>query len=79
MVKRHKEEEIVGVLEFAGRSAEDPELMKWLADHKAQNGGKIRLSRGSTGARVAFSKAADMSSWQRWSEQADKARRSSRS
>ena len=32
--------------------------MQWLAEHKAQNGGKIRVSRGSTGVRVAFSKAA---------------------
>ena len=27
MVKRRKEEEIVGVLEFAGRTSEDPEVM----------------------------------------------------
>ena len=40
MVKRRKEEEIVGVLEFAGRTSEDPEVMKWLADHKARNGGQ---------------------------------------
>jgi hypothetical protein len=76
MVKRRKEEEIVGVLEFAGRNSEDPEIMKWLAEHKAQNGGKIRVSRGSTGARVAFSKAADMALWQARSEQAAKANRS---
>ena len=49
MVKRRKEEEIVGVLEFEGRTSEDPEVMYWLAEHKAQNGGKIRVSRGSTG------------------------------
>ena len=49
MVKRRKEEEIVGVLEFEGRTSEDPEVMNWLAEHKAQNGGKIRVSRGSTG------------------------------
>lgn len=76
MVKRRKEEEIVGVLEFAGRTSEDPEIIKWLAEHKAQNGGKIRVSRGSTGARVAFSKAADMALWQARSEQAAKANRS---
>ena len=79
MVKRRKEEEIVGVLEFAGRTSDDPEVMRWLAEHKAQNGGKIRVSRGSTGARVAFSKAADMALWQAWSEQASKGKRSSRS
>jgi hypothetical protein len=77
MVKRRKEEEIVGVLEFAGRTSEDPEVIKWLAEHKAQNGGKIRLSQGSTGVRVAFSKAADMAFWQARSEQGSKRNRSS--
>ena len=42
MVKRRKEEEIVGVLEFEGRTSEDPEVLKWLAEHKAQNEGWIR-------------------------------------
>jgi hypothetical protein len=68
MVKRQKEEEIVGVLEFDGRTGEDPEVIEWLAEHKARNGGKIRVSRGSTGVRVAFSKAADMAWWQARSE-----------
>jgi hypothetical protein len=45
MVKRHKEERIVGVLEFEGRTSEDPEVMKWVAEHKARNGGKIRVRR----------------------------------
>jgi hypothetical protein len=79
MVKRRKEEEIVGVLEFEGRTSEDPEVMKWLAEHRAQNGGKIRVSRGSTGVRVAFSKAADMALWQSRSQQRGKGPRSSRS
>ncbi len=79
MVKRRKEEEIVGVIEFEGRTSEDPEVMKWLSEHKAQNGGKIRVSRGSTGVRVAFSKAADMAYWRARSERADKGNRSSRS
>jgi hypothetical protein len=68
MVKRQKEEEMVGVLEFKGRTSQDPEVIKWLAEHKARNGGKIRVSRGSTGVRVAFSKAADMAWWQARSE-----------
>ncbi len=72
MVKRRKEEEIVGVLEFEGRTSEDPEVMKWLAEHKARNGGKIRVSRGSRGFRVAFSKEADMALWQARSEQGGK-------
>jgi hypothetical protein len=75
MVKRRKEEEIVGVLEFGGRTSEDPEVTQWLAEHKAQNGGKIRVSRGSTGVRVAFSKAADMALWRARSEQRDKGKR----
>ena len=79
MVKRRKEEEIVGVLEFEGRTSDDPEVMKWLAEHKAQNGGKIRVSRGSTGVRVAFSKAADMALWQARSEQGGKGKRAPRS
>ena len=79
MLKRRKEEKIVGVLEFEGRTSEDPEVMKWLAEHKAKNGGKIRVGRGSTGVRVAFSKAADMALWQARSEQGGKRKRSPRS
>jgi len=73
MVKRRKEDEIVGVLEFEGKTAEDPDVVTWLAEHKAQNGGKLRLSLGSKGVRVAFSKAADMAAWQ--ARQTGKARR----
>jgi hypothetical protein len=50
----------------------DPEVIKWLAEHKARNGGKIRVSRGSTGVRVAFSKEADMALWQARSERGGK-------
>ena len=42
--------------------------MEWLADHKARNGGKIRVSQGGKGVRVMFSKDADMALWQRRSE-----------
>ncbi len=63
MVKRRKEDEFVGVLEFEGRTSDDPDVLTWLADHKAQNGGKIRVSQGGRGVRVAFAKAADMASW----------------
>ena len=79
MAKRRREEEFVGVLEFEGRTSQDPEVMNWLAEHKAQNGGRIRLSRGSTGIRVAFSKAADMALWQARSAQGGKGKRSPRS
>ena len=51
-VKRQKEEEIVGALEFEGRTSEDPEFMDWLADHRARNGGKIKIGKGITGVRV---------------------------
>lgn len=70
MVKRRKEEPIVGVLEFEGRTSEDPEVVKWLAEHKAQNRGKIRLGQGLRGVRVAFSKEADMAAWKARSEHA---------
>jgi hypothetical protein len=68
VVKRRKEEEIAGILEFDGRDAEDPEFLEWVADHKARNGGKIRVSKGGKGVRVMFSKDADMVLWQRRSE-----------
>ncbi len=75
MVKRRKEEDIAGVLEFAGRTSEDPEVITWLAEHKAQNRGKIRVSRGASGIRVAFSKDADMAFWKARSENAAKGKR----
>jgi hypothetical protein len=66
------------VLEFEGRTSEDPEVTKWVVEHKARNGGKIRVSRGSTGVRVAFSKEADMTLWEARSEKAGKGKRSPR-
>ena len=70
MVKRRKEEEIAGVLEFKGRSSEDPEFLSWLADHKANKGRNIRVSQGGTGVRVMFSDKADMALWNARAEQA---------
>ena len=32
MVKRRKEEDIAGVLEFEGHTAQDPEFMDWVAE-----------------------------------------------
>jgi len=72
MVRRRKEEEIAGILEFEGRASDDPELVEWLADHKARNGGKIRVSQGGKGIRVMFSKDADMTLWKLRSDQAIK-------
>lgn len=74
MVKRRKVEEIVGVLEFEGKTTESPELISWLADHKAANGGKIRVGQGGKGVRVAFSKEADMALWRARSEQQTKSK-----
>ena len=79
MVKRRKEEEIAGVLEFEGRTNEDPELMGWLAEHKARNGGKIRVAQGGKGIRVVFSKEADMALWRVRSERAAQGKKSSAS
>ena len=75
MVKRQKMDEFVGLLEFEGRSPEDPEVVAWLADHKARNGSKIRVSKGGKGVRVAFSKEADMAHWKARADQASKARK----
>lgn len=71
MVKRRKQEEIAGILEFAGRTSEDPEFKDWMADHKSRNGGKLRVSKGATGVRVMFSKEADMEFWQARSDLAN--------
>lgn len=72
MVKRRKEEDIAGVLEFEGRTQEDPEFKDWLDDHKARSKGKIRVGQGGKGVRVMFSKEADMALWKARSEQAAK-------
>ncbi len=68
MVKRRKQEDIAGVLEFAGCSSEDPTFKRWVVEHKARNGGTIRMSKGATGVRVMFSKEADMAAWKARSE-----------
>ena len=67
MVRRTKHEEIAGILEFDGRTDQDPEFLSWLADHRDRKGGKIRVSQGGKGVRVMFSKDADMEFWKaRW-------------
>ncbi|WP_043836209.1 hypothetical protein [Muricoccus aerilatus] len=76
MVKRRKQEEIAGVLEFAGCSDEDPTFKRWVAEHRAQNGGNLRMSKGATGVRVMFSKEADMAFWKERSEAEAKDRKS---
>jgi hypothetical protein len=75
MVKRRKQEEIAGVLEFAGCSSEDPTFKRWVAEHRAQNGGNLRMSKGATGVRVMFSKEADMTFWKERAEAEAKERK----
>jgi hypothetical protein len=75
MVKRRKEEDIAGILEFDGRTSDDPEFIEWLADHKARNGAKIRVSQGGKGVRVMFAKDADMAFWKQRSEKSLKAKK----
>ena len=70
MVKRRKEEDSAGVLEFKGLSSDDPDFLAWLAEHKASKGGKIRVAQGGTGVRVMFANAADMATWSARAEQA---------
>ncbi len=77
MVRRRKEEDIVGVLEFEGRTSEDAEFVAWVADHRASNGGKIRVSLGAKGVRVMFGKEADMNAWRLRYEKSEKARKAS--
>lgn len=72
MVKRTKHEDLAGVLEFEGRTAEDPEFIKWLTEHRSRKGGKIRVAQGSKGVRVMFSNAPDMAWWKARSEQVPK-------
>ena len=59
MVKRTRHEDLAGALEFEGRTAEDPEFITWLTEHRARKGGKIRVAQGGKGVRVMFSNAAD--------------------
>jgi hypothetical protein len=77
MVKRRKHEEIAGILEFEGRTSDEPEFLAWMAEHKGRNGGNLRVSKGATGVRVMFSKEADMTFWQARSEQALKEKKRS--
>jgi hypothetical protein len=72
MVKRRKEEDIAGVIEFEGRSADDPEFASWLAEHRARKGGKVRVSLGGTGVRVMFTREGDMALWRARSGKASK-------
>jgi hypothetical protein len=63
MVKRIREEGMAGALEFEGISKDDPQLHAWLDEHRARNGGKIRLGLGGKGVRVMFARDADLQYW----------------
>jgi hypothetical protein len=63
MVKRIKQEDMAGALELEGIGKDDPQLQQWLEEHRARNGGKLRLGLGGKGVRVMFSKSADMALW----------------
>lgn len=73
MVKRIKQEDMAGVLEFEGRTSDDPEFKQWMEEHRARNGGKVRVGLGAKGVRVVFSKEADMAHWKARAEKAAKA------
>lgn len=78
MVKRLKQEDMAGVLEFEGHASDDPEFKGWMEDHKARNGGKVRVSLGAKGVRVMFSKEADMAHWKTRANKAGEATATSR-
>jgi hypothetical protein len=63
MVKRIKEEGVAGALELEGLTKDDPQLQAWLDEHRARNGGKIRVGLGSKGVRVIFVRDADLHHW----------------
>lgn len=77
MVRRHKQEDVAGVLEFEGRTSEDSEIVAWLAEHKARKGGKIRISHGGTGVRVMFTEKADMALWKARADQTQRIKKPS--
>jgi hypothetical protein len=63
MVKRIKEEGMAGAREFEGLSKDDPQLQVWLDEHRARNGGKVRVGLGGRGVRAIFARESDMAFW----------------
>lgn len=63
------------MLEFTGCSQQDPTFKRWIAEHQAQNGGNLWMSKGATGVRVMFSKEADMTFRKERSEKEAKGRK----
>jgi hypothetical protein len=60
MVKRIKQEDMAGALELEGIGKEDPRLQLSLEEHRARNGGKLRVGLGGKGVRIIFSREARM-------------------
>jgi hypothetical protein len=60
MVKRIKEEDMAGALEFENLRKDDPQLQICLEEHRARSAGKLRIGRGGNGVRVMVIKTADM-------------------
>jgi len=63
MVKRIKQEDMAGALELEGIGKDDPRLQHWLEEHRARNGGKLRVGLGGKGVRVMFARDADLAYW----------------
>ena len=63
MVKRSKQEDMAGALELKGVGKDDPRLQRWLEEHRARNGGKLRVGLGSQGVRIIFGREADLDYW----------------
>jgi hypothetical protein len=63
MVKRVKQEDMAGALELEGITKDDLRLQRWLEEHRARNGGKLRVGLGGKGVRVIFSREADLRYW----------------
>jgi hypothetical protein len=61
--KRPKQEDMAGVIELEGIGKEDPRLAQWLEEHRARNGGKVRVSLGGKGVRVVFARGVDLEYW----------------
>jgi hypothetical protein len=65
MVKRIKQEDMVGAVELEGIGRDDPRLAQWLEEHRLRNGGKIHVGLGARGVRIVFSREADLRYWQK--------------
>jgi hypothetical protein len=56
MVKRVRQEDMAGALELEGIGKDDPQLQRWLEEHRGRNGGKLRIDLGGRGVRIIFNR-----------------------